>query len=298
MNARLIYMSGSKKILKAIARRTPPTRQIVLKYENLIQENENLKQQLGNTRLPVDEIRTLLSHKFVHGSGLEIGALHMPLPVLSGVKVSYVDYISVDGLRKHYPELQDLPLVNVDIVDNGERLSKVRSSSVDFIIANHFIEHCQDPIGTIITFYKKLRPAGILYMAVPDKRYTFDMHRPLTPYSHLLEEHKIYPSKKFYRQHMRETARLGELVVGQKRINERVQELVDMNYSIHHHVWTQIEMVELFYETANRFALDIEVEAIVNNIHEVVFIVRKRDPKYEARRVKDIANQYFGNRRP
>jgi predicted SAM-dependent methyltransferase len=297
----MIHMSRTRRVVrgavKAVARKTPPTKQIIIKCENLRAENDRLNQQLDE-RLKMRDVRMLLSHQFLDGKGLEIGALHMPTPLPPGVKAKYVDYISVAKLRKQYPELRDLPLVNVDIVDNGERLTKVKDSSVNFIIANHFFEHCQDPIGTLITFYKKLRGNGILYMAIPDKRYTFDMHRPLTSYAHLLEEHKIYPSKKFYKDHVRETARLGELLKSRKDIEARTQELIGMNYSIHYHVWTQKEMVEFFYKTAEKFSLDIEIAAMVNHIHEVIFVIRKRDPKYEARKVKDIEEHYFGDRKP
>lgn len=300
-DGKMIHMSDTRSVargaVKAVARKVPPTKQIILRCEDLRQENTRLNQQLDE-RLKMRDVRMLLSHQFLDGKGIEIGALHMPLPLPPGVKAKYVDYISVSKLRKQYPELQDLPLVDVDIVDNGERLTKVKDTSVNFIIANHFFEHCQDPIGTFITFYKKLRGNGILYMAIPDKRYTFDMHRPITPYSHLLEEHKVYPSKKFYKDHVRETVRLGELQTGRKAIEDRTQELIDMNYSIHYHVWTQKEMVEFFYKTAEKFSLNIEIAAMVSHVHEVIFVIRKRDPKYEDRKVKDIAKHYFGNKKP
>ena len=67
------------------------------------------------------------------------------------------------------------------------------AGSQDFIIANHFIEHTEDPIGTIKRFLTVLRPQGILYMAVPDKRFTFDLERPLTSLEHLLRDHTEGP---------------------------------------------------------------------------------------------------------
>jgi hypothetical protein len=134
-------------------------------------------------------------------------------------------------------------------------------------------------------------------MAIPDKRYTFDMYRPLTSYTHLLEEHEIYPSKKFYAKHCQEIVKLTEGVKKKQEIEDRVQALVDTNYSIHHHVWTQKELIEFFYKTAGEFSLNIEVEAMVNNIHEVIFVIRKFDPRKESAKVRSISNHYFGNRR-
>ena len=63
--------------------------------------------------------RRELSGKFLAGDGIEIGALHEPLPVPAGVRVRYVDRLTKPMLRAHYPELESLPLVDVDIVENG-----------------------------------------------------------------------------------------------------------------------------------------------------------------------------------
>jgi len=44
-------------------------------------------------------LRTLLTDEFLAGSGIEIGALHHPLAVPAGAKVTYVDRLDVHGLR-------------------------------------------------------------------------------------------------------------------------------------------------------------------------------------------------------
>jgi predicted SAM-dependent methyltransferase len=287
-------MSRTKNTVKRVVRRVPPVNRFLQERLNLRKAVSNLESEKHEL---INDTRRLLSYKYIRGSGIEIGALHMPLPLPPHAKIKYVDYIPVHKLREQYPELKELPLVKVGIVDNGERLTKVKNSSVDFIIANHFLEHCQDPIGTILNFYKKLRPGGILYMAIPDKRYTFDMYRPLTGYKHLIEEYKLYPSKKFYVPHTREIVKLTEGVEDKAAIESRVKDLVDMKYSIHHHVWTQKELVEFFYETSKRFSLDLEIQALINNQHEAVFIIQKLNPKEENKRIKSIEKHYFsGNK--
>lgn len=129
-------------------------------------------QAFGITR----DTRGDLARELLRGSGLEIGARHLALAVPPEARVRYVDRMTVDDLRAHYPELAGRPLAPVDVVDDGERLSAIAAESVDFIVANHFLEHCEDPIQTIETHLGKLRPGGILFYAVPDKRYTFDFH--------------------------------------------------------------------------------------------------------------------------
>ena len=124
--------------------------------------------------------RCFLANRYLEGRGLEIGALHHPLPVPRSVQVRYVDRLSVADLRSHYPELASLPLVPLDLIDDGETLTMVPDGSQDFVIANHFLEHCEDPIKTLGTFFRVLRPGGILYLAVPEKHHTFDRDRPVT----------------------------------------------------------------------------------------------------------------------
>lgn len=293
--------SVHRRILKRVAIKTPVVGSLLVDRKNLHNANVQLTAELQEMRdrsaANTTDMRELLANRFISGKGLEIGALHMPLSLPAGAKVKYVDYMPVSKLRKHYPELKELNLVKVDIVDNGERLTAVEVRSQNFIIANHFLEHCQDPIGTIVRFFEILKPGGILFMAIPDKRYTFDMHRPLTKYKHLLDEHVVYPKKKYLEEHCREVVKFTEQITEKKKLNARVKELINTNYSIHQHVWTQRELVEFFYETADTFSLDLEIEAMANNIHEVVFVIRKCDPGAENTKVKDIAKHYFNNKK-
>ena len=82
--------------------------------------------------------RKSLAKRFIRGCGIEIGALHNPLWVPPRSRVTYVDRMDENDLRRHYPELNDLPLVKVNIVDDGEKLTAFEPNSQDFIIANHF----------------------------------------------------------------------------------------------------------------------------------------------------------------
>jgi len=59
----------------------------------------------------VEHTRRRLARLYLHGSGIEIGALHMPLWIPPGVTVRYVDRLDLDGLRGHYPELAGERLV-------------------------------------------------------------------------------------------------------------------------------------------------------------------------------------------
>jgi SAM-dependent methyltransferase len=217
-------------------------------------------------------LRKVLADTFLAGEGVEIGALHNPLRVPRSVRVHYVDRMPVAELRQQYPELAQEDLVPVDIIDDGEKLMTFKDKSQDFIIANHFIEHAQDPIGTIKQFLRVLRPGGILYMAVPDKRYTFDVGRPLTSLDHLIRDHAEGPERS-RESHFREWAEIVALKTGDA-LEPEVQRLMQMNYSIHFHVWTAITLLEFLFALQTQLGLAFAIEATLRNGMEIICVLR------------------------
>jgi SAM-dependent methyltransferase len=212
------------------------------------------------------EARNVLAWHFICGTGLEIGAAYQPLDVPPGTRVTYVDRMTVEELRGHYPDLAS-GIIPVDLVDDGERLTTVPDESQDFIIANHFLEHCEDPIGAIGSHLRKLKPGGILFYAVPDKRYTIDYRRPLTPLEHMISDHEQGPERS-RGEHYEEWQRL---VDGSRSADD----LDAAGYSIHMHVWTEAEFLELLLYCRRRFAFSFEVEAFARSSLEVVVVLRK-----------------------
>jgi GT2 family glycosyltransferase/predicted SAM-dependent methyltransferase len=217
------------------------------------------------------EVRNVVAALYLEGAGIEVGALHSPVAVGPSIGVRYVDRMSVADLRRQYPELDALPLVEPDILDNGETLSTIADASQDFVIASHFLEHCQDPIGTVRSMLRVMRPGGVLFLAVPDTRYTFDHRRPVTTLDHLIRDHEEGPAWS-KRAHCEEWATLADDVNIKGRT---AQELMDFDYSIHFHVWTQAEVLELFAAMKTRYALDFDVEAVMKNGIEVIVVLRR-----------------------
>lgn len=222
--------------------------------------------------MPID--REFVANTFIKGRGIEIGALHMPLRVPRTAIVKYVDRLSVEALRRHYPELNDKDLVNVDIIADGERLESVTDATQDFVIANHFLEHCQDPIGAALNMFRVLKPGGVLYLAIPDKRNSFDVDRPVTSLEHLMRDHEDGPSWS-RREHFEEWTRLVNKVQDEQRAVQEIEQNMAIDYSIHYHVWTQAEMLE--FVVALRKMISFEVEICLRNGPEVIFILRKNE---------------------
>ena len=212
---------------------------------------------------------------YLQGQGIEIGALHHPLVVPKDVKIPYIDRMSVADLRQQYPELNDLPLIEADILANGEDLETIAYNTQDFVIANHFVEHCQDTIGTIKNMLRVLKPGGILYSAIPDKRGSFDIDRDVTSIEHMWRDHIESPAWS-KREHFESWVRHVGHYQDDIEVVNQVDRLIEMDYSIHYHAFTQSSWLELFTSLQQKLTIKFEIELVFNNrSYEVILIARK-----------------------
>jgi SAM-dependent methyltransferase len=218
--------------------------------------------------------RESIVSQYIRGNGLEVGALHNPVRVPKSVNVCYVDRMTAAELRTHYPELASRTLVPVDIIDNGETLATIPDASQDFVIANHFLEHCQNPIGALKNMFRVVKAGGIVYLALPDKRFTFDANRPVTSFDHLLRDFTEGPSWS-RKEHFLEWAALVEKQSGEEAVALRAKELMQQDYSIHYHVWTQEAMFDFLLNLKRTCGFTFDVEAFLQNEGECIFVLRK-----------------------
>ncbi len=107
--------------------------------------------------------------------GVEIGALKTPIP---GITPIYVD---------RYPPF-DADKVFADYWGSADSLP-FRDSSLSYVATSHVLEHTANPVSALWEWARVTRHGGILYMVVPDHRYTFDHTRPLTPPAHLIDDY-------------------------------------------------------------------------------------------------------------
>jgi predicted SAM-dependent methyltransferase len=220
--------------------------------------------------------RRLAARGVLRGEGLEVGALHRPLVVSRAARVRYVDRMDLETLRRQYPELNDEPLVAVDLIDNGEELATVADASQDFLIANHFLEHTQDPIATLQNHLRVLRPGGHLYLAIPLKHATFDARRPVTSIEHLMQDHRDGPEGSL-QQHYEEWATLVE-GSAQEQVADRVADLRARDYSIHFHVWDEPALLELMAHLRAELHLPFRLKRAQRNHYELIVILQKTSP--------------------
>jgi hypothetical protein len=108
-------------------------------------------------------------------------------------------------------------------------------------------------------------------MALPDKRRTFDSGRRITPLAHLAAhadgEADDWEHYVDYARHV--------LKAPEAEVEAKARDLVERDYSIHFHVWTQREMVEMIEHARTRFALSFDYVAVLEYGEETVFVMRK-----------------------
>lgn len=224
--------------------------------------------------------RMVLAARYLQGDGIEIGGLSRPLPLPRKARAKQVDRFSEDGLRKHYPGKSGKMIVRPDIVDDGESLGTIVDDSLDFVIANHVIEHFPNPILFLHNACRVLKSGGILYLAIPDKEKTFDRSRPVTPFEHLVSDFENGPDAS-RTDHYREFVRLVEEPIrygpwkSEEEYDATVQKLMDDDYSIHFHVWDRQAMMDMFMKMKSEYHLPVSPEAIVSSGDEVVFVFSK-----------------------
>jgi 2-polyprenyl-3-methyl-5-hydroxy-6-metoxy-1,4-benzoquinol methylase len=144
-----------------------------------------LKTHLHNRRVRDRREKLLDRIDIENGIGLEFGPLNKPLISKSDGEVRYVDVKSSDEMRAFIPEsnaYKPSEFVNIDYVWNGGRFRDVVGPNIefDYSIASHVIEHTPNMFGWLDDISSVLKEGGIVSLAIPDKRYTFDVTRPVT----------------------------------------------------------------------------------------------------------------------
>lgn len=217
-------------------------------------------------------IRRRLAAEFIRGEGVEIGALHQPQEVPEGAKVRYLDRLSTDELRSEYPELDALELVEVDIVEDGEDPRSIGDESIDFLIASHVIEHCEDPVGTIKNWLRVIRPGGVIFLVVPNRKRTFDRLRSPTRVDHLLTDHREGPEGSRKQHYLDWVEALEGPDVD---TDARAEELMAQGYRPHFHVWSPDEFRDSLLQIAEAERLPLEIAATRQNFREFMVVIRK-----------------------
>ncbi len=240
--------------------------------------------------------RVKVAHHYLTGKGVEFGALHNPLDVdREQAKVLYADKYSKQVLLKNFKELQEIQesIVETDIfLDlNRGNLQTLVSYNFDFFIANHVIEHLINPLRFLDNLSTIMKIGSYLYLAVPDKEYTFDRNRDLTTWEHLyaeylqditklskkhLEDFIVNITKDHIKDPVRKKQIYDDYNIWFKRFSIRQKH---RQRSIHVHVWNQQTFDEFITTAISELKLHLNIVERVEsstNHHEMIYILLKK----------------------
>jgi SAM-dependent methyltransferase len=193
--------------------------------------------------------------------------------------VRYVDRLPVDEQRRQYPELADRPLAPVDVLGNAQDLSGFGDASLDFVIANHLLEHLEDPIAGLLEFQRVLKPGGVVYLALPDQRLTFDRNRELTSVEHLVRDHDDGGTTS-RRDHYLDWAH-NVVGVRPEDLESWLEAIMAQQYSIHFHCWQPDTFLDFLIAVREKYGIDFEVVAFAppeeeDDLEFIVVLVKGR----------------------
>ncbi len=213
--------------------------------------------------------RSLLSKKYIRGAGIEIGAFASPTLVPWGASVRYVDRIPASQFREA-PEYRGLKIVEPDIIDDGASLSAIPDASVDFVMCFHMLEHVPDAMSAVFNWIRVLRPGGILLVGVPDKRFTQDANRELTPLQHFIRDYEEGP-RISAEAHYRDVATNVENLPP-----EEVDAFVARAQpAIHFHTWNLVSFFNFWHQAIEYFGEPLELLEGLRNREEVIVALRR-----------------------
>jgi predicted SAM-dependent methyltransferase len=182
------------------------------------------------------DLRIVFPRKYLRGSGLEIGALHAPVPLPTDARADYVDLHHASVLRARFSEARERYCVFPVIVDDGGSLASLEDGCCDFLVANHVLEHCENFLATLAAHLRVVKTGGYVMYAVPDKNHSFDRDRELTQFDHLLKDLREGP-KGQRREHLLDYFTLVGKLSG-AALDAAVADYMENGRDIHFHTWT------------------------------------------------------------
>jgi SAM-dependent methyltransferase len=220
-------------------------------------------------------VRDFLALQYLRGSGIEIGALDKPATVPQDTIVKYVDSKPSERLRDYYlTELSGHNVVHVDLVTDAHTLEGIADCSQDFVIANQVLEHLENTLQALQSMLRVVKKGGVVFLSLPDKRFTFDVDRPATRFPHVLEDYRS-GAQVSRESHYREWIELVEKIPA-AQVPERLNVLMNvLKYPIHFHAWTAFELFELFEQARTVLPYAYEIDCFKANEAEALFVLRR-----------------------
>lgn len=201
-------------------------------------------------------VRAAIASRYLRGCGLEIGALHFPLRLPKNAQVLYLDRASQAENIRRYTDVNPTRIVRTDIIANGFKLTCLAPSSLDFIIANHVLEHTDNALEALRAWACRLRPGGHLFITLPIAEKCYDRGRSLTPLAHFIDDQRLALAENHEElttrnlEHYREWVCISERHLDTQPLPEaaarkRWEALATQKAEIHFHTFSPTSLAQL-----------------------------------------------------
>jgi len=152
-------------------------------------------------------------------------------------------------------------------------LNLIPDSKYDFIISSHCLEHIANPFKAIGEWIRVIKKGGFILLLLPDKDYCFDHNRPITKFSHLLEDFQNNTNEEDL-THLNEILELDDwkMHLDAKTFEEFREKSLNNyeNRSLHHHVFDLALLKEIFSYFKLEVMLTYEHKRYYNAVHNII----------------------------
>ena len=243
--------------------------------------------------------------------GIEIGALNRPIikREFPG-EIFYLDHLSTSDLKNKYahdPTVDVEDIVKVHYVVNDGNIKKaVKEKKFDYVVAAHVVEHVPNPINWLQEIFDILKPEGVLYLLVPDKRFTFDFQRPVTTFGTMLESYltgRDIPSVSAVYDHLASAVKIDGTSVwggllkeiellplaGDKQAFEQANKVFSKNeyIDVHHSIFTPASFLDMMEKIISSDLLYAEIDKFNDTkLGDIEFLVALKKPMGSSLKVK------------
>ena len=216
------------------------------------------------------------------GNLLAIGELHHPFPYNNlTTKITYADYLTKEQsleLFKHRNDFDKSKIVDVDVICRADKIPSP-DNSFDAVVTSHLLEHVENVYATIEEWLRVSKE--YVYFVVPDKRFTFDNKREITPLQHFIDDYnnKVEKvSKEHYEDMIRNLDDWG-LHVHNLKDNIEVNDIAEKFYqeqpNSHIHVFILDSVVQMLEHGRTFLPYDIIDIKQLGQMH-ICCLIKKR----------------------
>lgn len=238
-----------------------------------------------------------MCQSYVAGArGIEVGGPSRmfssvgPIPVYPfAAKIDGLNFTAetvwASGLGEDKPYVYEGKALGRQFLREASHFADMESSSYDFVLSSHVIEHLANPLRGLQEWRRVLRDDGILILVAPHLEATFDQKRPVTTIEHMLEDFGNDVGEDDT-THIAEVLELHDFerdpwVESREKFRERCDNNANVR-GVHHHVFDTETLVRLV-DLASYSILTVE-HALPESI---VIICSKADPE------GDVTNEKF-----